>query len=1298
MDTKPIFRGLLSVFLAGVLFLLLPADAQARETTEYHHYFGLLHAHTEISGAEGTLEEAFTQASQVEGLDFFAVTDHSHSFDNADSGSIGTDGTAVSEQWAAGKAAAAAVTSNDFVGIFGYEMSFRDRDGYGHISTFRTPGWQSRNQEGFDTLTAYYDVLATVPDSVSQFNHPSPDLGNFQDFLNRTEGYDDALSLLEVFSEEGDCYYDAYIQALDAHWHVAPTGSQNNYHGRFGTESDVRTVLLAESLTEEGLYDAMKNRRAYASEDRDLLITFTLNGACLGSILPVQEEITITAALRDDTDLTVGTLEVLTGGGNVLFSREISAPEETVTLSLPGKSGYYFLKITQSDGDLAVTAPIWVEEAAAPPPSEPEESIPETTVPEESGPEESAPDMDNLGIGFFFGLLHGHTGISDGSGTAEEAFSAAKAANMDFYAVTDHSNAFDNADLGAIDTDGTAISQVWARGKAAAENATTENFVGLFGYEMAWTDHRNLGHISTFRTPGWQSRNQEGFENLEDYYDMLTTVPGSVSQFNHPGPELGEFENFAHHSAKYDAAVSLLEIGDGKEFDAYDSYIKALDAHWHVAPTVSHRDFSGNGRTVILADALTEEALCEAMSRRRVYATQDADLHLYYSLDDAPMGAITGSQTEHALRLLLHDPTDSAQATTEIITDGGRVVDTMTVPENGILECTVSGGGSYFFLRITQADGDMAVTAPVWTESYDDVSIVSFTADPQSPVPGQDVDLVLTLRNEETTDFLLDSLAVTANGEPVYQTSAPGNVPAAETLTITVPYTRSEAGIVTLHAVVTGRVGRVSRSLEASLILRFRAEELVKGILVDLGHSSHTEKDFDNLKQLAQDANMNVSCFTEALPEAGSILILPPPEKPYGLDFLQQVKIFCARGGALVVCGTSDKTSARTCSYANQLLQTVGSTIALLEDTALDDVHNGGRPDLLYPRDFNTATFLCEDIGPEQFYVHSSGCTVARGTWLVKGLDTTYSTLTRETAPVLLAWEQLSSGSHVLTAGNLFLSDEAMPLPQNPWQIPTGNQTILEALLGITRETFPITPIAQVREGSPDTLYHIKGYTTSGTSNRHNTFPDTIYLQDETGGIAISPFPEQNIPVGTPMVAAGYLKVSGGNLVFSPVDYDFPREPAYRFVPETMNHSRAMDYETCGGQLLQVEARVISVTLTEDGLGICRIILEDAWGDLATVLIEDNIRSGAYGINTLASEIRVGRTVRAMGLLHIDSSGIPVLRVRNCEEVVWVPSISHPGEMDNPYTGDSIGFAVFILSLSVWSLISLYAQKRKLRR
>lgn len=113
----------------------------------YTLYFGQLHSHTDISDGTGSVEDAFEHASNVPGLDFLAVTDHSNSFGagNSKTGEVafdqidlGKDMSSLSGEWASGHAAAEEITEEGtFVGIYGFEMTWSG--GFGHINTFNTP-------------------------------------------------------------------------------------------------------------------------------------------------------------------------------------------------------------------------------------------------------------------------------------------------------------------------------------------------------------------------------------------------------------------------------------------------------------------------------------------------------------------------------------------------------------------------------------------------------------------------------------------------------------------------------------------------------------------------------------------------------------------------------------------------------------------------------------------------------------------------------------------------------------------------------------------------------------------------------------------------------------------------------------------------------------------------------------------------------------------------------------------------------------------------------------------------------
>ena len=122
-----------------------------------------------------------------------------------------------------------------------------------------------------------------------------------------------------------------------------------------------------------------------------------------------------------------------------------------------------------------------------------------------------------------------------------------------------------------------------------------------------------------------------------------------------------------------------------------------------------------------------------------------------------------------------------------------------------------------------------------------------------------------------------------------------------------------------------------------------------------------------------------------------------------------------------------------------------------------------------------------------------------------------------------------------------------------------------------------------------------------------------------------------------------------------------------------MGCKRATDYDSRGGSLVQVEGTVTELTKTVDKKGISRLTIRDAAGNEAVVVIEPEIRSGAYGVNRLAKQIAKGKTVRAMGLLHRLPDGTAVLRVRNCDEVVYVPPVPDP---TNPKTGDRMRFEI----------------------
>ena len=324
------------------------------------YFFGLLHSHTGLSDGEGTPAQAFAYARDVGGVDFFAVTDHSHFFDH-------------DLDWKRSVAWANLCRIADeynedgkFVAIAGFEMTWND--GTGHINTFNTPWFESRNNPAMN-LPAYYEKLASCPDSISQWNHPGRVYGDFREFAYYSAAIDKVVHLIEIASGDGPVRgpgyypsYEYYFKALDKGWHVAPAIGQDNHRGDWATANEARTVVLAESLTRASLYESIRKLRVYATEDRNLRLMYMINGQIMGSTLSAPGVLNIYIEANDpDMGDNIAKIDLIADGGEVVMTAEFSSARAVWKIDQLnyGNKKYYVVRVEEADGDLAYSAPIW---------------------------------------------------------------------------------------------------------------------------------------------------------------------------------------------------------------------------------------------------------------------------------------------------------------------------------------------------------------------------------------------------------------------------------------------------------------------------------------------------------------------------------------------------------------------------------------------------------------------------------------------------------------------------------------------------------------------------------------------------------------------------------------------------------------------------------------------------------------------------------------------------------------------------------------------------------------------------
>jgi hypothetical protein len=960
----------------------------------------------------------------------------------------------------------------------------------------------------------------------------------------------------------------------------------------------------------------------------------------------------------------------------------------------------------------------------------------------------------------YFGGLHSHTNISDGTGTPQQAYDSAKAAGVDFMAVTDHSNWFDlDSSSVAADLNG-GPSTEWAGLKATADtNNAPGTFVAIAGFEMTWSG--GPGHINTFNTVGYDTRTHTAM-NLTAYYAQLALHPDSISQLNHPGTTFGTFDDFGHWTAEADAVVNLVEVGNGEGvvheagyFPSYQYYQMALDKGWHVAPSNNqdtHKGnwmFSNDARTVILAPELTRDSLYEAIRQKRVYATEDKDLQVTYHLN----GAVMGSTLDSPSTLNFHVTYGDAETTdiitkVSIIANGGVVVaSTNPNTDAGTWDLTMAAdSNTFYYVRIDQADTDVAVTAPVWTGDVVKVGLSKVEASQDPQIVGTPVDFTATAYNNGSvaiSDATIEFFKDTMTTENKLGEVAIPSIGASGIVTAKITWTPSLAGTWTIYARLTATVDAEVKTFFASTTFTAANPDEVTQVVVDGGHyNAYTTGYYaGNMKTLtamikAQKMMPVITVLDHILTAAdlqyAKILVLndpqskPVPPKNYTPAEIQVIKDFVDAGGSLILTSRADydeksvaaTLTAHSAYQGNVVLEAIGSNLRLNDDEVIDDTSNGGQNYRLYFDDYTGSKYhLTDKVPVGETYSFYSGCSVilkaggsdANVDWLVKGHPTTASLdsdLAGDATPVAmgsvygLAAEVLPGGGRVVVGGTAFFSDFETASADNAY---SNKQIINNVLNWALSKTVAQTRVDANTDGSPD-LYGnrvtVEGRVTAQSKavGPNTAFFDVIYVQDATGGLDVFGVSTSVIPLGALVRATGIVGQYEGDSQIHILDeshdlFIIDSTPAL-VSPLSMSTGASM-LETNEGWLVQVQGVVTSIVTTG---GDNSVYLDDGTG-VAKVYVNGYVGDGTANPAMLGAwdpAIMVGDWVIASGFASQDAAGHR-LRVRNTAEIVRtafspvsIVTVFLPGTgVDLPYTATIIaagGTGLYDFSLASGTL------------
>lgn len=334
---------------------------------------------------------------------------------------------------------------------------------------------------------------------------------------------------------------------------------------------------------------------------------------------------------------------------------------------------------------------------------------------------ERFPDGGDLSV--WHGQMHAHTSYSDGLLTPADAYAAARAQGLDFFAVTDHLEQLDDAE--------------WADTRAAADRAQAPGeFVALYGYEWGgapsfggWMNHVNVIG-SDERLSTWTLR-------LKSLYSAIVHLPGAhvVGQWNHPGMVKGwlgrnNWDGFAYDAAA-DLRMKLVMVettsDNGEDNRETAGLVPALDRGWHVAPKGEEDNHIANwGRSrrrtgLWLADR-TPGGVLAALGRMATFYTDDPQASLKLTGDgEWLMGSTLYGAGPHRLTVSVgHTGSRVVQVTgVEIVTLGGSVV---ARHPGGRAPFTADftvdpPHDAYFFARVTLESADTRmISAPLYVD------------------------------------------------------------------------------------------------------------------------------------------------------------------------------------------------------------------------------------------------------------------------------------------------------------------------------------------------------------------------------------------------------------------------------------------------------------------------------------------------------------------------------------------------------------------------------------------------------
>ena len=357
-----------------------------------------------------------------------------------------------------------------------------------------------------------------------------------------------------------------------------------------------------------------------------------------------------------------------------------------------------------------------------------------------------------------WGMIHGHSEISDGTGTLDEYFRQLREeCGLDFGATADHDHAYETPD---------AYWQKVCR-KVRRYN-DPPRFVALLGYEFAKWRRRGEGDRNVYYLRDDRPMYRSGAGHYvwpKDLFAALEKAGETAMVIPHHTGTAPSYCDWQDHDSRRERLVEIHQVrgsyecapdegnprnerGQAEPMNPVGTIRNALAMGWRVGFTAGGDDHTGRagsdctvgqeykaGSLCAFAAGRTREAIWQALWDRRTVATSGPRVLLSYTLNGKAMGSeiaaaeAPGVRKRRTLHVVCHAMAPIRSI--DIIRSGGVV---HSVAGDGLdLEMTWHDDAplgevllppsrhcdhpfAYYYVRMIQEDGEAAWASPVWID------------------------------------------------------------------------------------------------------------------------------------------------------------------------------------------------------------------------------------------------------------------------------------------------------------------------------------------------------------------------------------------------------------------------------------------------------------------------------------------------------------------------------------------------------------------------------------------------------